>query len=95
MSDETFRTELIHELEQLLGEARRAQDPDAVTAERVGDWVLSHPRVRLIPAVAAMREPTEAMISAGLDKFAEHFNGHDDGHLIREVWRAMNDAALA
>jgi len=56
-------------------------------AERFG-------RDRAEAAVEAMREPTEAMVSAALGAFGEHFNDHDDGHMVRQIHRAMNGAAL-
>jgi hypothetical protein len=40
-------------------------------------------------AIAAMREPTPAMIKAGWEKLA------GGGHTLADIWRAMIDAALA
>lgn len=47
----------------------------------------------LAARIAATREPTQEMVSAGLDALERHFDGHDDGHMVRQIWRAMNDAA--
>jgi hypothetical protein len=40
-------------------------------------------------AIAAMREPTPAMVKAGWEKLA------GGGHTLADIWRAMIDAALA
>jgi hypothetical protein len=39
--------------------------------------------------IAAMREPTPAMIKAGWEKLS------GGGHTLADIWRAMIDAALA
>lgn len=45
-------------------------------------------------AIAAMREPTEAMLDFGACHEDQDHEIFDEGHISREVWHAMIDAAL-
>ena len=44
--------------------------------------------------LASIREPTEAMKSAGIDALAETLNAHDDAYTVCTIFRAMTDAAM-
>jgi hypothetical protein len=47
-------------------------------------------------AIEAMREPTEAMLDAGVDRWDTHHPGATETHQNeRATWRAMIDAALS
>lgn len=46
-------------------------------------------------AIEAMREPTEHMLDYGACHEDQDHDIFDEGHISREVWQAMIDAALA
>ncbi|MEP0149994.1 hypothetical protein [Roseibium sp.] len=45
-------------------------------------------------AIEAMREPTEAMVTIGACREDQDHDIFEEGHIAREVWLEMIDAAL-
>lgn len=72
---------------------------DEAEALRTAEWAHGHDVRQAIEkaraAIEAMREPTEEMLDVGACYEDQDHHIFDEGHIARDVWTNMIDAALA
>lgn len=75
----------------------RAMSAYADTLPKTSDdapFIYSHRKGLALAAIAALREPTEAMLDIGVAAYDQDEYHMSTFHCLGEAWKAMIDAAL-